>query len=144
MTYLCLFLALGTLIGTTFAAPTRLSDIQEDNEPEKKAELVEQMNNIAAEAKSQQDDESHARMQFLGNILKSLRKAAEAKSQQDDENDNITAKIQLLMSLSREQSEKDDDIIAAIESLPEEAQVQFLFSVGLPILGGLLGSFFNG
>ena len=36
--------------------------------------------------------------------------------------------------------EKDSEMKAAIESLPEEARSQFLFSVGLPLLAGLLHS----
>lgn len=62
----------------------------------------------------------------------------DAKAQEDFE--------KKLKDVANEQGidlDQNDDVMAAIESLPEKARAQFLFSVGLPLLGGLLGSAFK-
>ena len=48
-----------------------------------------------------------------------------------------------LIAHAMQYQDRDSDVMAAIESLPEEAQSQFLFSVGIPALAGLLGSAFR-
>ena len=61
----------------------------------------------------------------------------------DDEGDSVMAEAEndaLVQTLLEKLMERDSELKAAIESLPEEARSQFLFSVGLPLLGSLLAS----
>ena len=141
--FIVVLFAMGTLICTTYAAPAS-SEIQEKDNQQKMKELLDLINQAA---KSRQEDgdgdkESVEAQRFSitsflhkhrNGIMKGLvRFVGGALS--DNGGQGLATKAQ------NSHIQEDDDLMAAIESLPEEAQAQLwgtLAQLGLPLLGRL-------
>ena len=117
-TFIFALLALGTLICATKAAPSSSEMQQDDGDMKKLLELIDRA------ARSQQGDDD-------GDEKDSNAELQDADDAELQESNDITKSLQA--------EQQDGDLMAELESLPEEAQAQFLSALLGYGLSRLLG-----
>ena len=76
----------------------------------------------------------------LNKKLESIAKEQQGNSGDDDDGTTEAENQVLVQAFLDKLMDRDSDVMAAIENLPEKARSQFLFSVGVPALASLISS----